>query len=224
MVSAIDSIRASIPNVQNKQNDPAGMDKTDFLTLLVSQLQHQDPLNPQDPTEFTSQLTQFSSLEQMINMNEGLSGLGESQFLSSQIAAAGYVGKDAVIAGDSIRLQNAAANTMQYQLGGDATTTTVNIYNSAGALVRTEQIGAKAAGKYDYTWDGKTTTGNSVPDGNYRFEVVAKDGSGKVVSSSTAFTGRIDGVTYENGSIGLKIHGSTYDISSLISVDQPAAA
>ena len=226
MVSAIDSIRGSIPNSTdpNAGTKPGDLNKMDFLNLLVSQLQHQDPMNPEDPSEFTAQLTQYSSLEQLINLNSGLTGLGESQFLNSQIAAASFVGKDAVVGGDDLILAGGAAAPVQYQLGEASAATTMNIYNDAGALVKTVELGTATAGTHNVTWDGTTTAGTAALDGNYRFEVVAKDATGKPITASTAFTGRVTGVTYENGSIGLKINGTTYNISSLISVDQPAAA
>jgi len=115
--------------------EKAVLGKEDFLKLLVEQLKNQDPLNPMESTEFTAQLAQFSSLEQLTNMNESLeySQLYQSSINNAQ--AVGFIGKTVKATGDSINVKDGISNQIQFDLARDAETVNIHIYDSSDNLV-----------------------------------------------------------------------------------------
>jgi flagellar basal-body rod modification protein FlgD len=192
--------------------------KDDFLRLLVTQLQKQDPLNPQDPTEFTSQLTQFSSLEQLIGVNDNIKTLITQGGLSSEITAAGYIGKTAKVKGDLLSVSDGTAVPVHFSLPADSTKTNVNIYDASGKLIKVVDLGTLKAGDHDFQWDAKTASGSSAPDSSYRFEVTAQDAQAQALTVTSSFTGQITGVSFENGQAMLNIGGQKWPLGDLVSI------
>jgi flagellar basal-body rod modification protein FlgD len=160
------AVSAPAPNI---------LGKDDFLTLLVAQLQHQDPLNPQDSTEFTAQLAQFSSLEQLGNVNDNLEYLKLATAAANNTEAVSLIGKQIIAAGNAIQREDGAAVACNFELAAEASAVAVNIYDPNGNFIRTFEGGALSAGAQALEWDGKDSQGHSVPDGVYSFEVLAVD-------------------------------------------------
>jgi len=179
----------------------------DFLQLFVAQLKAQDPLNPMDSSQFTSQLAQFSSLEQLTNLNASMSDLLASQTSLQNTLATDLIGKTVVYAGDTATLDGTA--TMAYSLASGADSETISIYDSTGALVRTDTLSAQSSGYNSYTWDGKDQSGNDLAAGSYTFSVSATDSSGNAVSATTLSSGSVTGVGFSNGTTYLSIDGTT---------------
>jgi flagellar basal-body rod modification protein FlgD len=184
------------------------MSKDDFLRLFVAQLKAQDPLNPMDSTEFTSQLAQFSSLEQLTNLNSSLTDLLDSQASLQNTMAAGYLGKTVTYAGNTVSFDGSQAD-LAYNLAADAAGVTVTITDSAGNVVRTDAIAGQSAGTQGYTWNGTDQNGNALPAGQYTFTVSAVDSSGKSVDVTTYTSGTVTGVSFQNNTTYLSIDGST---------------
>jgi flagellar basal-body rod modification protein FlgD len=181
------------------------MGKEDFLKLLVAQLQKQDPLNPQDPTQFTSQLAQFSSLEQLMGVNENLTSLADQQVFGSQMTATGLIGRTVQVQGSQITMASGTASSVRYNLPEASTQTTMNIYNQAGGLVDSVNLGANTTGNHDFTWDGQMTNGSRAADGIYRFEVAARNAAGTAITASTTFGGTVTGASFDQGQTMLQI-------------------
>lgn len=173
--------------------------KDDFLNLLVAQLQNQDPLNPMDSTQFTSQLAQFSSLEQLSNINSGLTRLQDSQEGNAQSLAVGYIGKHVLADGDVVMLKAAGGTDLHFELSSDAAAAQINIYDAAGEYVRTLETGALAAGRQALTWDGKDGSGRRINAGPYSFEVLAVDADGSMVKANPLVSTPVIGVRFEDG-------------------------
>ena len=165
--------------------NPNILGKDDFLTLLVTQLQHQDPLNPQDSTEFTAQLAQFSSLEQLGNVNDNLEYLKLAMSSANNTEAVSLIGKQIIAAGNSIQLDDGAGVACNFELAGDTSAVAVNIYDTNGNFIRAFEGGALNAGAHALEWDGKDSEGKSVPDGAYTFEVLAVDYNNQMVNATT---------------------------------------
>lgn len=177
--------------------DAADLNFNDFLKLLTTQLQNQDPLNPTDSTQFTSQIAQFSSVEQQIQSNAYLKTLTQQQSYSQQSMAVGFIGKDVLVPSDDIGLKNSAA-TFDYTLGTDAVSGSIQIYNEAtGAVVKTITPESKA-GTYQYNWDGTDDSGNPVADGTYGITMKAYDSSGTAVKTKTMVYQAVAGVQTAN--------------------------
>jgi len=181
--------------------------KDDFLKLFVAQLQAQDPLNPMDSTNFTSQLAQFSSLEQLTNLNSSLTDMLASQTTLQNTMTTNLIGKKVLVTGNTISLNGQA--DLKYSLGGDAASVTVKIYDSSGALVRTSAVSSQSAGSNSYSWDGKDQTGNALPAGQYTFTVEAANSTGQAISATALMTGTVTGVIYSNNVAYLTIDGTT---------------
>ena len=179
--------------------EKAVLGKEDFLKLLVEQLKNQDPLNPMESTEFTAQLAQFSSLEQLTNMNENFEYLRLYQASINNAQAVNFMGKTVKASGDSINVKDGASNQLQFDLEGDAATVNIYIYDSSDNLVRTINCGSLDEGEQSIEWDGADEDGETVPDGTYTFEVSAADSGGETVEASTYMTVVVTGITFKNG-------------------------
>ncbi|MBI5056939.1 MAG: hypothetical protein HZB61_10035 [Nitrospirae bacterium] len=191
-VSGVNSIQSAIQTVGGKT-----LGKQEFLNLLIKQLGYQDPLNPMDSTQFTSQLTQFSSLEQLSNINTTLNDVLSFQHSMQNASVANLIGRTVKVPGDSTYLGSTA--DIGYELSGDAATVEISIYDGSGNPVVTKNLGAQTKGENSFVWDGKDAQGSQMTEGNYTFEIKAKDASGNDVSTAANSTGKVTGVIFEDG-------------------------
>lgn len=199
--------------------------KEAFLTLLIAQLQNQDPLNPADSTEFTSQLAQFSSLEQLSNVNENLERLQDYQASSNNAQAVGFIGKEVVFKGNALQVKSGLAPACEFELSAAAKNVAVSIYDARGNFVTDIQSGQLGAGKQSLTWNGKDRNGNTVADGSYTFEVQATAAPGAEPLTVTPYSkGSVTGVTFEDGVTYLVVGGRNVAIGDVTQVSQRPAA
>ena len=196
------------------------MGKDAFLKLLITQLQHQDPLNPADSTEFTAQLAQFSSLEQLSNVNANLAELKLYQASINNAQAVSFIGKDIVSKGKSLQVKSGQPVACEFELKSAAKQVVVSIYDAAGNFVRDIQSTALSGGKQSLSWDAKDRTGNTVPDGTYSFEVQAEGADGGKVDVTTYSKGTVTGVTFEDGITYLIVGRSKVAIGDVTQVSQ----
>jgi flagellar basal-body rod modification protein FlgD len=199
------------------------MGKDAFLTLLITQLQHQDPLNPTDSTEFTAQLAQFSSLEQLSNVNENLNTLKLYQASINNAQAVSFIGKNIVSKGKTLPVTSGQPAACEFELSADAKRVVVSIYDAAGSFVKDIQATALKAGKQSLSWDGKDRNGNTVADGSYSFEVQAESASGEKVGVTTYSKGTVTGVTFEDGVTYLIVGRTKVAIGDVTQVSQGPA-
>ena len=174
------------------------LDKDAFLNLLVTQLQNQDPLNPTDSVEFTAQLAQFSSLEQLSNVNDNLEQMQNYQASINNSQAVSLIGKEITAEGNALRLDNGGPIGCNFELDESAAVVTVSVYDSTGEFVKSIEGQDLAAGQNTLLWDGTDQNGNQVADGGYTFEILAADAEGGSIKATTFFTGTVDKVTFEN--------------------------
>lgn len=167
--------------------------KDDFLKLLVTQLRYQNPSDPMSNEAFIAQSAQFSALEQMKDMNEGVQALVELQKASSRTAALNLIGKNVVVEQWDISLLAGTPADMSYSLSADANVA-VTIYNAGGDAVRTIDVGDQLGGNYTLTWDGLNDEGATLQDGQYTYDVFATDVDGNDVDASGMVSGVVDGL------------------------------
>ena len=172
--------------------------KEEFLKLLITQLQNQDPLNPMDDKEFVAQLAQFSSLEQLTNISEEVKTIKEHS-TQDLAGAVGFIGKEIVVSGDQISKDGAQVSTMYYSMDEPAAKMFFNIFDSSGNMIRTVEMGARQQGEYEFNWDGKDHRGNTAPDGNYSVRMAAEGFNGQPVMIDTRVSGKVSGVQNYNG-------------------------
>ncbi len=145
--SALDSQYNSAKGViSGALNKGSNLDKESFLLLLVTQFQHQDPLNPMDDKEFVAQLAQFSSLEQAMSTNENMTKLLDAQMTQQTMSAVNYIGKEVLARGYGVSKEGSTVTTVQYALNEQAVKGFVNIFDGGGQLVTTVDLPAKSVG------------------------------------------------------------------------------
>ena len=198
--------------------------QNDFLTLLMAQMQNQDPLNPTDDTAFVTQLAQFSSVEQLTNMNSTMTELLTAQAGANQTATVSLVGKSVQVNNNTVTVGTSGAPVqLAGTLSGSAAKVTATIVNSAGQTVDTVQFGASAQGSWTGTWNGRDSNGNAVPAGSYTVNLSAVDASGNALTASSTSTGIVTGVSFVNGAAQLIVNGQTVPLSSVTEIDQAPA-
>ena len=173
-VSALNPAAASAAATAAKTENTLGQDE--FLTLLVAQLQNQDPLNPTDATEFTAQLAQYSQLEQLFNLNDAMDGLTAAQTSSQKVSALSLINKEVVVE-DSHFPFDGAPIRIGYRVDGPATDISLQIRNSAGATVATLNASDTTPGEHFLTWNGLDQNGAPLPADTYQLAVTAKSAS-----------------------------------------------
>ena len=221
MVSDV-NINTVIREEQRTQNSTNALaqDFDDFLNLLTTQLQNQDPLNPTDTDKLTDQITQFSQVEQQINTNQKLDDLLALQLASLSSIGLGYVGLDVSYLSADLNFDGETPVTVTYALGEEAATTKINIFNEAGDLVYS-QDGPRSAGQNQFTWTGNTSSGQTADDGTYTVSVDAFDVEGNVIDTSTVVTGRVRGIENQNGTIFLLVGERAVAIANVINASLP---
>jgi flagellar basal-body rod modification protein FlgD len=155
-----------------------------FLKLLVAQMQNQDPLNPLDNAQVTSQMAQLSTVTGIEKLNTTLGAMSQSFISSQSMQAATMIGHSVLAQGSDLNLKDGAASSAGVDLQGAADKLVVDIKNSAGKVVRSIDLDAqKSAGTVPFQWDGKTDDGLVAPDGTYTFSVTATQESEKVTAN-----------------------------------------
>ncbi len=175
------------------------MGKDDFLKLLVAQMQAQDPLDPMDNTDFSAQLAQFSALEQMQNVNTNLETMMGFQASINNNMAINLIDKVVSAPGNNLVISGGKPDPISYELGANADSVTITVLDSANVKVASMLRGAESVGSHNVVWDGKDRSGNILQDGNYRFNVVAKDSSGFPIVTRTHQKSVVTGVAFEDG-------------------------
>jgi len=170
-----------------------------FLTLFIAQIKNQDPLSPLDSAEFTAQLAQFTSVEQLYGMNKSLSNIKETlNEQGGQQDLIGLIGKTVKADENTISVEDGVVLSGFFNLDESADTT-VSVYDSNGLKIRTLYPGWKDKGEHNINWDGRDESGEIVQDGAYTFEVTARDENGYYVAANTYISGEVTGVTYKYG-------------------------
>lgn len=169
------------------------MSASNFLQLLVTQLQNQDPLNPMDNAEVTTQLAQINTVEGIGTLNTTLSSLAASYAATQSMQATSLLGQGVLVDGSSLALSGGKA-TGGVSVSGPADDVVVSVTDATGNVLQQIDLGPQsAAGVVNFNWDGSTANGGTAADGQYSFTVAAKQGGNAVAASPLAY-GRITAV------------------------------
>jgi flagellar basal-body rod modification protein FlgD len=199
MVSDV-TFSGQVANAQTTVNSQVTLaeDFSEFLELLTTQLQNQDPLEPLDSNQFTEQLVQFSQVEQQINANQKLDDLVALGLNNAITTSLGYVGLDVSYVSAELAFDGTNPAPIRYSLGANAATSTINIFDEEGSLVQSLDA-ETAAGVHNFEWDGRDLLGNPVPAGTYVVSVDSLDLEENVIDTTTVVTGRVKGIEQQNG-------------------------
>ncbi len=220
MATSVSPVTSTTTNPTTTSTSSLGKD--DFLKLLVTQMQNQDPLNPLDGSEYVAQLAQFSSLEQLTNINSSLSqNLSATQVMTQSIGnslAATLVGKEVRASANAIQFSGTGTVSLGYNLGSDAGSVDVKVYDSSGTLVRTIGGLSVDSGDHSFTWDGTNDAGTQLGAGKYTFSIEAKDASGNTMNASTYITGKISSLRFRSDGTYFVIDGTEVSIADVLEI------
>jgi flagellar basal-body rod modification protein FlgD len=195
-----------------------GLNKDDFLQLLVTQLKNQDPLNPQDSAAFVQQLAQLTQVEQTYNINTNLKNLLNSQSNGTSLSSVSFIGKGITAQGSQVALTAGNQASLAFTLPQASSQVTVQIRDANGNAVRTLTQGATAAGVNNIAWDGMNASNQPMPSGIYSFGVSGIDASGQTMQGSTMVQGQVTGVDLSGDTPVLVVNGVNVPLSSILSV------
>ena len=214
VASAITQANNEFNSVVGKQNGGANLDKNAFMLLLVTQFKYQDPLNPMDDKEFVSQMAQFSSLEQLINLNTSMTSLTTATNNEQMINATSYIGKQVTVTGNSIgkvtdsTAKTTSITTFRYAPNDAVASGTITVRDSENNVIYTETVGAKASGTtYDFNWNGKDSSGTVTADGVYTVNLALLNAKGEAVIADQVVDAKVTGVVNNEGVVYLGLDG-----------------
>lgn len=221
MVSDI-TTQSALAGAQQSQASQSALaeDFSQFLTLLTTQLQNQDPLSPMDSTEFTNQLVAFTGVEQQINTNQKLDSMIALSLGSSYSEAQSYIGQEISYLSSEFEYTGAPAK-VRYSLGEDAATSKIFVYNQFGEQVYSEDAAKSAGGPHEFTWSGALDSGGTAAAGTYEIRIESLDANENAVDSSIVVTGLVRGTESQNGQIFLLVGERAVALSNVLNTSQP---
>jgi flagellar basal-body rod modification protein FlgD len=205
----------------------SSLGKNEFLELLIAQLRNQDPLSPMEGTEFASQLAEFSSLEQLSNLNNSMTeSIDANYYLTQSInntMTATLIGKDVKLSTTNFEYKGQEEISLGYNLPVAARSVNIKIYNEEGALIKTIENAPTTAGNAKVSWDFTDNDGNTVPNTKYRFEVEAKNNKDEKMAIESFIWGKIDGVKFTGSGSKIIVNGVEYYLSDISEILNPPA-
>ncbi|MGV1099430.1 flagellar hook assembly protein FlgD [Thiovibrio sp. JS02] len=202
-MSTIDSTSSGVPTATTSfMPEPVGkasLDRNDFMTLFITQMQHQDPLEPMDSYEMASQLAQFSNMEATMKMSDNMEKLLEYQTSQNNLQLLTLIDKEVQGYGNSMGVVDGKTTSTEFTLADAADTCSIEIYDAAGRMVDTVKVGYAASGTHELSWDAVNPNGETVPDGLYTYKVNALNSQGQKIDVDYRTTGRVTGVQFDSG-------------------------
>ena len=181
-------------STEQRRTPKNNLDKDDFLKLFVTQLQHQDPMNPDDGAEMASKLAQFNSLEQMLNVNTTLNKMVDEQKTDRSLQMINYVGKEVGIDGGRLRLAEGKHGPASFDLKGPSEKTLLQVRDANGLTVREVNLGSMDSGPHEVQWDGLDKNGQRAGDGVYSYFVSAVSKEGQEIPATIKSNAKILGI------------------------------
>jgi|APLow6443716910_1056828.scaffolds.fasta_scaffold151680_1 flagellar basal-body rod modification protein FlgD len=199
---------------------PSILGKDDFLKLLITQLRYQDPLEPMKGTEFAAQLAQFSSVEQLSNINTNLTQtLATNQLMTQSIGnslAATMIGKGVKASANEFQFTGTGSAQLGYTLPVAAAEVSVRVYDSTGTLVRTITNAGTDKGDSTVVWDGTNDSGQTMAEGKYTFKVDAQDSSKAALTATPFLYGTISAVRFTSAGTMFVVDGVEIPVSQIL--------
>jgi flagellar basal-body rod modification protein FlgD len=217
---SVSSVSSSQASTASQSSSNASMDKlssnyTMFLQLLTTQLKNQSPLDPMDADQFTSQLVQYSSVEQLIKMNTNFEGLKTSLESSNLASLVNYVGSNVTVDASTKTLTD---GKITWPINAEkSATATITVKDAAGKTVYSKSDTIDA-GDNTFTWNGKGDDGTTYTAGDYTISVSATTASGAKVKTTTDVSGVVDSLEWADGTPFLMIGGEKYSTAAVTKI------
>lgn len=216
-VSAAAASSSSTATTSTSSAVASGLSSTDFLNLLVSELQNQDPLNATSTTDFINQLTSYANFDQQQSLNSNMGSLASSFSSLVTLNSVNYIGHTVEAKSDTATLSGGSA-TYGYSLTSSAANVAISVKDSSGNTVWSG-TGTGNAGMNSFTWNGQTSDGTQLSDGGqYTMSVTATDSAGNSLYGYTTITGTVTGIDTSTSTPALTIDGVSVSASNVIAV------
>ncbi len=215
MITGLTPFAADAASTATPLSNSNALGKDDFLQLLVAQLQAQDPLDPQSAEDFSAQLAQFSSLEQMTNVNTNLEQIQKFEQAVNNSSLVNLIGKNIDAPGNRIDQNSVGTKTLNYKLEEDAVNVDIEIFDSTGKQVATISLADQQAGANQAVWSGVDNQGKPVDPGVYTFQVKAANNTGAEVAAQTFISGKITDVVFEEDGAFAIVDGQKLAVSEV---------
>ncbi|WP_249979038.1 flagellar hook assembly protein FlgD [Vreelandella olivaria] len=221
--SVLNNVNGGGSTLSARQSDEL---RESFMTLLITQLQNQDPLNPMENAEMTSQLAQINTVSGIEELNDTLNGITQQMDAAKALQAAGLIDKAVLVPGNNVMVSNDAENGVYatpfgIELAEPAEKVEVIITSQSGEVVYTNDLGAVSAGVESFSWGGISNTGEAVPEGAYRVNYQAFDSEGKELDTQTLNYALVQGVSPGTGGDDVRLDlGAVYGQVSLDQIKQ----
>lgn len=196
----------------------------DFLGMLTTQLQNQDPLSPMDTAQFTNQLVMFSQVEQQLRSNDTLNKLLAMQTLNMTALGVSFIGKDVEVAGGSFTADGVNSISTSYDMPADATKGTIIVTDADGNTVYSKDADL-TAGHHDFVWDGKDSDGNVAAAGTYNIKVSAETSEGSALNVTTYVPGRVTSLeSADDGTLLLNVNGEKVPLTDVRKISEASSS
>lgn len=223
MTTALEGVSfLSGPNTEPTITEPGAntqLGKDAFLKLLVAQMQNQDPLNPQSNEEFVAQLSQFTQVEQLMDLSTQFDGMYMAMNSVNNTSMTQLLGKEVVALGNQFFHSGEDSVELHYAASGPTQGSKVTVYNEAGSVVYSGAAGSLNDGEGFIEWDGRGVDGQPLPEGDYTFSISGFDGNGDTVEIQELMVGIVDGMSYETGVPTPSIHDVIFDLGQILRVE-----
>jgi len=223
MVSGITGVGSTAQDQEGVMDKTKELGRDDFLTMFMAQLKYQDPLNPMDGQEFSAQLAQFSSLEQLYNVNENLETMKKVGDQNARLQSMDFIGKEIVAEGNTLSLSGDEEAKAEFTIERKAYCS-ISIKDQAGNPLKSMFLGVLDPGSHSFRWDGLDARGERAEEGVYRFEITALTEEGEPLAATTRIVGQVDRINMEGAGTVLYVGDMAVDASSVIDVRNPSAS
>lgn len=220
--SILEAIASQYTTSTETEEESDSLMMEDFMTILLAQLQNQDPLNPMDSTDMTAQMAQITTVEQLYNCNTTLAEISQKLDNQQDSNYLDYIGKEVMIEGSALTVDDGTILGGTFYLDETADVTVV-IYDTDGNEVKQLVFEEVEPGAHEIGWDGTDNYGNTVENGAYVFDVEATNMYGESVSVAATYSGVVTGITYESDKAYLMIGDNYIDPETIIQVNDPAS-
>jgi flagellar basal-body rod modification protein FlgD len=224
-MSFISPVAVDASGAARKTGSQQTLGKDDFLQLLVTKLQYQDPLKPMEDENFIAQLAQFSTLEQMSNISEGIKTSNQWDFLQMQslnnVMASGLIGREVTADFSGVYLDTTNQPQISYTLDRSASEISFEVRDEQGNLVATFDEENVEAGAGSIRWDGKDNLGNRMAEGYYSITAVGTTADGSTFTPTLEITGVVSTIKYRDGAAYVLINGTEVALGDIRSVGAP---
>ncbi|MBZ0264417.1 hypothetical protein K8I28_07085 [bacterium] len=222
---ALSGIVNNFPTDRNAQGPTKDLGKNEFLRLMMTQLSYQDPMNPMDATQFSSQLAEFSTVEQLANLTQTTeNALNADMMLAQSInntLSATIIGKNAKVVTESVKLTADQDINLHCEVPKHSQEVKLEIRNANGQVVRTLTEDNVPAGMKEFEWDGRDGKGNTLPEGNYSIKMTATYSDGSSKTLPPYLIGKIEAVQYSTNGAVLVVDGQTVGFGNVVEIREP---